>query len=163
MSCFKNLYWSLRFRCRRQEAKTDDWKSEWHLVEVIDVYDGDTCTVILCRNGQWISQKIRLMGYDTAEMKPLRNKPNRDAEIELAKRARKAFMDHIGYSETESGECIVKARCWMHCEGREKFGRILGTFYRPTRFGLETTSVNDWMIKNGYGIPYSGGTKESHV
>ena len=48
----------------------------------------------------------------------------------------------------------------MHCVGREKFGRILAYFYNQTTFGHEEKSINQWMIDNGYGKPYSGGTKE---
>lgn len=131
----------------------DNWKNEWYYVKVIDCYDGDTCTVAVYRNGKWWKQKIRMMGYDTPEMKPPLNQPNREKEIELANISKKAFMDKV-----------MNKFVWMHTHEREKYGRILASFYLPTCFngGRDTKSVNQWMIENKFGKTYDGGTKDKN-
>lgn len=142
--------WSrLLFCFRRQEPTEDDWKGEKFLVKVFSVYDGDTLTLLLKRRGKWITQKVRMTGYDTPEMKPLKSKENREEEIEKAKKARQDFISrHTEYM-------------WLVCDGREKYGRILGRLYRTTWWGKqEKESINDWMIKNSFATPYNGGKKE---
>ncbi len=91
-----NYIWSrLSFFCRRSEPVEDNWKGEVYLVKVLSVYDGDTLTVILKRGGKWISQKVRMTGYDTPEIKPLKSKENREQEIEKAKKAREDLSQYI--------------------------------------------------------------------
>ena len=146
-ACF-NLFSKCHNPPLDKDLREDNWKNEWHLIQVIDVYDGDTCTVRVRRNGVWCRQKVRMMGYDTPEMKPPKNQPNREKEIELAKKAREVFIKQ------------TRGPIWMYCHGREKYGRILATFHKKTTFGKESWSVNDWMVSNGYGKPYDGGTKD---
>lgn len=142
----------LLFSCQHSSPIDDDWKGEVHLVKVISVYDGDTLTVALIRNGKYIKQKVRMNGYDTPEIKPSLSKPNREKEIEMAKKARSDFISqHQEYM-------------WLFCDGRDKYGRILGRLYRSTCMGgMENISINDWMIRNSHAYPYDGGTKKEWV
>jgi endonuclease YncB( thermonuclease family) len=108
----------LLFSCHRSAPIEDDWKGEVHLVKVVSVYDGDTLTVSLIRNGKFIKQKVRMNGYDTPEIKPPLSKPEREKEIEKAKKAREDFISqHQEYM-------------WLFCDGRDKYGRILGRLHR---------------------------------
>jgi endonuclease YncB( thermonuclease family) len=128
----------------------DDWKGEEHLVQVESVYDGDTITVVLVRHGQHIRQKVRLVGYDTPEMKPSLTQENREQEKEMALKAREDLKTQL------------QSYMWMVCEGREKFGRILGKLYRVGCNGArEQSSVNEWMIANSHAYVYAGGTKKN--
>lgn len=138
----------LQFFCKKEPIE-DNWKGEVYLVKVLSVYDGDTLTLLLKRNGKWISQNVRMTGYDTPEIKPLKSKENREQEIEKAKKAREDFLSrHTEYM-------------WLVCDGREKYGRILGRLYRTTFCGgMEKESINDWMIHNSFATPYTGGKKE---
>ena len=38
--------------------------------KVVDVYDGDTITIVFYHNGQPIKDSFRMLGYDSPEMKP---------------------------------------------------------------------------------------------
>lgn len=162
----KLFLWNLfckPFHPEPKDIKSDNWEEEWHNATVISCYDGDTITVKLCRNGVWIIQKIRMMGYDSPEMKPSKNKVNRDEEIKHAKIAKEKLE-----------EKILNKRVILHCVGREKFGRILAYVHLPTLFSYEKKSVNqnkfgctelhgsvnEWMMENGYGVSYEGGTKK---
>lgn len=151
---FISQYFAVLCLPKPTTIKEDNWENEWYLVEVIDVYDGDTCTVRVRRNGEWWSQKIRMLGYDTPEMKPPKDKPLRNEEIALAKQARQAFCDQV-----------LGKRIWMHSQGREKYGRVLGVFYQTNCLGGadRSQSVNTWMVEKGYGKKYDGGKKENFV
>ena len=46
--------------------------------KVVDIYDGDTITVVFKLNGHYVKYKVRMYGYDSPEMKPPRADPNRD-------------------------------------------------------------------------------------
>ena len=59
-----------------------------YLVKVVDVYDGDTITVILINKCGYEKHKLRMYGYDSPEIKPLKNKKNRDTEIKNALKAK---------------------------------------------------------------------------
>lgn len=150
------LWKKIRLMCAPKPVE-DNWSKEVHLAKVISVYDGDTITVSLIRNGCHVLQKVRLSGYDTPEMKPPLAQANRDNEIKMAKRAREDLISRIGADrDTGAGGYV-----WMVCDGREKYGRILGTIHRVTFWGgRETPSINEWMIKNSLATPYSGGTKK---
>lgn len=116
-------------------------------VKVVDVYDGDTFTGCFIFKDQIIKYKFRTIGYDSPEMKPLRNKPNREQEKIKAKEAREKFIE---YSNCQNNLIIVE------CQQFDKYGRILGTV-----FNKETSeNINQKMIDNGYGLPYDGGTKK---
>ena len=72
-------------------------------------------------NGQVIKYKCRCVGYDCAEMKPLKSDPNRDKEKELAKAAKERFMQLV--TANPSGLCVIE------CGIFDKYGRILVTVY----------------------------------
>ena len=62
------------------------------IARIIDVYDGDTCKIILLQDGKFVRYTCRLLGIDTPEMKPLRNKPNREEEIKNAIKCRNRLL-----------------------------------------------------------------------
>jgi len=141
--CFQCLYTETR-------VSSDDWTDEWHYCKVVDVYDGDTCTVKLRRNGQWIEQKLRMYGYDSPERKPLKTHPNREIEILLANKAKDHFQSLV------NGRILC-----IHTTGREKYGRILAHMYHVNMFGRPVQpSINTQMIDIGHGRLYFGGSKE---
>ena len=116
-------------------------------VKVVDIYDGDTFTGCFKFKNEIIKYKFRTIGYDSPEMKPPKNKPNRDIEKEKAREARQKFIE---YSNCQNDLILVK------CQQFDKYGRILGTvFHKKT-----SENINQKMIHNGYGLPYDGGTKK---
>lgn len=115
------------------------------LAKIVDVYDGDTFTGVFKYKKDYIKYKFRTYGYDSPEMKPLKSKPNRDEEKRKAVEAREAFK---GITNWENSLVTLDMLEF------DKYGRILVNVYKN---GI---NVNEWMIKNGYGYPYYGGTKK---
>ncbi len=127
------------------------FKDKVIIARVIDVYDGDTCTILFEYNGEIMKYKCRAMGYDCAEMKPRKDDPNRDQEKKLALAAKNRFIELMG-----GVDAIVQIKCLEF----DKYGRILGYFYPLNTNIQETESINNIMIKEGHGKAYSGGTKD---
>ena len=115
------------------------------LGKIVDVYDGDTFTACFKYNKQIIKYKFRTYGYDSPEMKPLKTKPNREEEKKKAVEAREAFK-HITNWDTS----LVTLKMMKF----DKYGRILVNVYK------NNIDINQWMIDNGHGYPYYGGTKK---
>tara|TARA_B100000795_G_C22700882_1_gene399593 strand:- start:442 stop:861 length:420 start_codon:yes stop_codon:yes gene_type:complete len=115
--------------------------------KVVEVYDGDTITLILFNKGSFEKHKLRMHGYDSPEMKPRKNIQNRESIIKKAKIARDALRNLI-----LDKEVILEAM------GSDKYGRLLGTIYKQSCGS--TLNVNDYMLQNDYGYAYFGGTKK---
>jgi len=123
--------------------------------KVVDIYDGDTLTLIFRYCGKLQQHKCRMLGYDSPEMKPLLSMKNRKLEISKAKEARQALLKWV-----KSCNWIV----YIHCHEFDKYGRILIDLYvpyQPKFFGLfhKKLLINQWMIDENYGYPYDGGKK----
>lgn len=115
------------------------------LAKIVDVYDGDTFTACFKHNGKIIKYKFRTYGYDSPEMKPLKSKPNRDEEKRKAIEAREAFKEITNWNNS-----LVTLKMMKF----DKYGRILVNVYKGE------ININKWMIDNGYGYEYFGGTKK---
>ena len=59
-----------------------DLKDNTYSAKVVDVYDGDTCSIVIFLNKNFTKFKLRCLGYDTPEMKPPKDCKNR-SEIKL--------------------------------------------------------------------------------
>lgn len=124
-------------------------KEQVYRAKIVDVYDGDTCTVVIKQYNKYMKYKIRMLGYDSPEMKPSLQKENREAEIESAKIAKQALKDQI------DNQIVI-----LHCDKFDKYGRLLGTIYTTGSYCKHSLNINQWMIDNGYGYEYYGGTKK---
>ena len=131
--------------------KTDGNSIPFHTMDgyntigkVTEVYDGDTITVIMKYRNCMDKFKIRLIGYDSPELKPRKDIDDRQNVVLCAKEAKNQLSDKILNK-------IVK----VHCHSFEKYGRLLATIYT-----MDNEDVNEWMIKNGVGCKrYDGGKK----
>lgn len=119
--------------------------------KVLRVYDGDTLYVAIQIHGSVWKYKVRMLGYDSPEMKPLLSAPNRAGEI-VAAHAAKHYLEQLLARKT------VEAEFHGYC----KFGRPLVNLYArrpgwicPPPFEL----VNKQMVESGHGVPYTGGKK----
>ena len=154
-----------------KEATNDipffDFKDKKFKVKVVDVYDGDTCTVVFRYNNELVKYKVRCAGYDSPEMKPSKDLPNREEHIEKAIIARNYLINRItdlnldttSYSKAQIKEQFITNRklVKMECNGLDKYGRLLGVFY------VDGININDEMISKKHGYPYNGGTKETNI
>ena len=135
-----------------------DFKNQTRYCKVLDCYDGDTITVAIKLEKNVFKMKVRMMGYDSPEMKPSLTQYNREKEVNAAKKAKKALEDKILNK-------IVK----INIHGFDKYGRLLGTIYLENYKNVlciscicfkEEENINDFMINNNYGYKYNGGKKQ---
>lgn len=114
---------------------------------VLQVYDGDTLWLAVAYPEHKVFKyRVRLYGYDAPEMHPLRAHDHRDEEIEAAKKAKKYLEQLLPESH------IVDVEFFAY----DKYGRPLVNLTVPG----QTETINDQMVKNGYGYAYFGGKKE---
>lgn len=115
---------------------------------VVEVYDGDTITIVFYYNGEAQKHRLRMYGYDAPEMRPPKVMSNRDLHIAAAKHVREQLENKI-YDK------IV----YIKMMKEEKYGRLMGTVYVSETLD-EKTNVNKWIIDKGLGKKYEGGKKE---
>jgi len=121
--------------------------------KVVKVYDGDTIWIVFNYRKKLTKTKVRMLGYDSPELKPPKNLINRNAEISRAIAAKK-------YLESLVLNKVVK----VHLSKFDKYGRPLCTIYIPdpdTKFipCANKLCVNTLMVRTNHGVTYMGGTK----
>jgi len=109
---------------------------------VVDVYDGDTATVVFNPfpedpTSKDFAFKVRLLGYNSPEMRPRKTTFRRKRVIRNAKIAKKALSD-----------LILNKEILLECAKFDSFGRILGTIH------VDNVIVNNYMIDRGYGVRF---------
>jgi endonuclease YncB( thermonuclease family) len=146
--------------------------------KVVDIYDGDTCKVVLLYKGEYAKFTCRLFGLDTPEMKPPMSKPNREEEIAAAKRCRNRFIQlatncRIDIGMLDLSKKDIKAMMndnsklvRVVCGEFDKYGRLLVTLYDKNDIECNTMngggkSFNSILVEEKYANPYYGGTKET--
>lgn len=135
--------------------------------KVVELYDGDTCKIVLNINNNLQKFNCRLLGLDTPEMKPLLSKPNREQEILSAHKCRNRLLQLITNCECKLDSTLKKSECQklldsnnkiilVECHEFDKYGRLLVNLYSN-----ETTEtlVNKLLVDEGYAKSYDGGTK----
>jgi len=109
--------------------------------KVIEIYDGDSCTIAMWVGFQRYSFKLRLFGIDTPEL-----------------RTKNAAEKEAGYKAKEYlvGLILGKKVKIVFADKEEKFGRLLGTIY------LNGKNINQMMVTAGHAKEYFGGKKEEY-
>tara|TARA_B100000963_G_C22587949_1_gene654069 strand:- start:39 stop:515 length:477 start_codon:yes stop_codon:yes gene_type:complete len=120
---------------------------------ILSIYDGDTCTIGFKWKGEYFKTKVRMLGYDSPEMKPKLDVKNREEEKAAARRA-KDFLDKSTRDKT----------LWIEFKKFDKYGRPLAILYTETNTycylcGKTRININDLMVQEGHGYAYDGGTK----
>lgn len=118
--------------------------------KVLSIYDGDTLTIGYRYLNKNFKSKIRMLGYDSPEMKPPKNDPDRDKEKAKAICAK-------NYLEQLTKDKIL----WVEFGDFDKYGRPLATLFiidNKTCINKKT-NINNLMIQEGHGYKYNGGTK----
>ena len=124
-----------------------NFNNEMHLAKVVKCYDGDTIHCIFKHDDKYQKFSIRMYSYDTPELRPSKNIPQKERllEIKKAKEAKKRLQ-----------ELILDKLVYLECKGFDKYGRILGI----VKLSLDDKkSVNDMMVEEGFGKLYFGGSK----
>ena len=132
-----------------KNTPTVSYENQKKKVKVLRVIDGDTVDIAMYHEDtqKIFKYRIRLYGIDTPEKKPLKSLPNRDREIESAKKATQAMHDKV-----EENNHIM----YMLFYKPDKYGRLLGTLY-----DRQGNDINKWMVEHGYATEYFGQTKKS--
>lgn len=119
--------------------------------KVVDVYDGDTCTIIYEYGNEFLKTKIRVLGVDTPEKSvrgALNNTDIGDLEERAGEYVKESVVDLIG-------DKIIKVKMNKF----DKYGgRINGIIYLPIGSGYIT--LKDYLVSKKYAKPYLGGKKE---
>ena len=125
-----------------QDVELFSLKGNRYPCRVVSVYDGDTCTALFKMDKNFVKFKVRMLGYDSPEMKPRINLPDREEIKKNAVVAKEALI-----SKTKNKKIILECGNW------DKYGRLLGTLYDGD------LNINEWMIESEYGYRYDGGKK----
>lgn len=115
--------------------------------KVIKVVDGDTVDVDIDLGfGVWLrGERVRLFGIDTPESR------TRDLEEKKFGLIAKDFL-----KKALGKEATLRTKK----DGKGKFGRILGEFVVFDSLTDRYMTVNEIMIRDGYGAEYFGQSKE---
>ena len=141
-------------------------KDKEFTAKIVDVYDGDTCSIVIYLNNKFTKFKLRCLGYDSPEMKPPKDAENREHLIDLAIISRNYFINRVTnislnlnqhYSKNQIKDMMkentklvkVKSHGW------DKYGRFLGEIF------IDSININNEMIEKNYGYAYDGGTKKT--
>lgn len=119
---------------------TMNGQKKW--ARVVDIYDGDTCTIVYYEGRTPHKKKFRLYGIDTPELKVGKNVPNRDKIKKKGLEARDALRANI-----------LNKVVTIHFRKEEKYGRSMGTIF------CGGINMNQWMVESGYATEYFGGKK----
>jgi len=143
--------------------------------KVVDIYDGDTCKIVMFLDNRMTKFTCRLVGLDTPEIKPPMSKPNRDEEIAAAKRCRHRLIQlstncRVDMNTVDTSKKDIKAiinentkLVRVSCGDFDKYGRLLVTLYDANfdANALESAkSYNTILIEERFAKPYNGGTKD---
>jgi endonuclease YncB( thermonuclease family) len=135
--------------------------------KIVEMYDADTCKIVLPLFSGLYKFTCRLNGIDTPEIKPRKDKPNRENEIVWAKKARNEFLRLVCpdskcclsleskkediIKELELSRALVSVKCLEF----DKYGRLLVEI--TPAGGQETISSS--LVKANMAVAYDGGTK----
>ena len=110
----------------------------------VDVYDGDTVTLVVPIKDSYYKMKCRLYGIDTPEKKTKDGYEKKCANI-----ARNRMIELI------HGKIV-----WVECIDWDKYGRLLANIYlKKSDMKNSRNSVNDLMIVENLAYGYDGGKK----
>lgn len=128
----------------RENTQEFSLNGETFFAKVIDCYDGDTIRVnMFFRKNELKQFRIRMDGYDTPEL--IRTKDEEEKKYALiAKNA----LEKLIFGK------VVR----LECGKNEKYGRTLGKVFILDGSKKEM-NVNEFMLINKYGYPYSGSKK----
>jgi endonuclease YncB( thermonuclease family) len=114
------------------------------LAKVVHVVDGDSCTIVIKYNKEWVSLKCRLYGIDTPETR------TKNPEEKLVAYHVKEYV----------ADKILDKIIWAECFHYDSFGRTLVKIYTENpEYGCE--SLNQELVAMNYAYEYAGKKKQS--
>nr|QBK84761.1 MAG: thermonuclease/nuclease [Pithovirus LCDPAC01] len=120
---------------------------------VVEVYDGDTCTVIFAYGTEFLKFKIRVLGVDTPEIKVRGVDKNNEKAVNLAKLEKEAGIivrDDVR-NLIQNSIVSIKMSKW------DKFGgRVNGEIFLQ-----QGGTLTDFLLEHNLAKLYDGGKKEA--
>jgi len=116
--------------------------------KVVSVYDADTLTIILPIHNHIYQWRCRLLNIDGAEIRTKN------------KKEKKVGIDGRNYLRS----LLQNKECWIDCNGWDKYGRLLATFYLTKEdylTGKWNKSINQKIINLQFAYFYDGKKKTS--
>lgn len=124
---------------------------------LVDVYDGDTVTLVIPFGGEFYKFKCRLFGIDACEMTSVQNR-------ELAIKARDRVVELSG-TETAPTKKEIRQKLnsrvvlvWVVCHNFDKYGRLLVDVYSSD---TSTASFSKCLLDEKLSYEYAGKTKKT--
>lgn len=108
-----------------------------HLVKVVRVYDGDTFFGHLILDRTIHEFSFRMLGYNSAEMRPRKNLDNREDIIRRAHLSKEQLLRYLK----------IDSYVIVNCTGFGKYGRVLANVYLSPYDMDADDSVNAHMIE----------------
>jgi endonuclease YncB( thermonuclease family) len=126
------------------------FKNQTLIGKVVNVYDGDTCTVVVLFKSELMKFRMRMAGYDSPELRNT-SVPNYKNTNEYTKacNAKQALID-----------LVLNKQVTIESTGWDKYGRLLGNMFVTNKQTNSRIHVNQWMIQHGHGYIYDGGKKK---
>ena len=126
--------------CDNKNTPYFSFDKKEYLCKCVDVYDGDTITVVFkpYPNVPIYKYSIRLLGIDTPEIRT-KNLDEKKKGIEVRDILREKIL----------GKIIT-----IKCGKFDKYGRLLANI-----FDEGGQHINKWLVDNKYAYEYFGGTK----
>ena len=122
-----------------EDAPELTFKNVFCKCKVVDVYDGDTITIIIAFEGNPYKIKCRLSGIDSAEIR------TKNLDEKTAGLIAKQWLS----------DQILGKKIWIRCGDWDKYGRLLGEIFLEEN----TKSINDVLIERKLAYPYDGKKK----
>ena len=94
-ACY-GLYQNQQLRNKDIDVPFFNFNGEEHYVKVVNVYDGDTCQVMMKFNNNYYKFKIRALGYDSPEMKTPKDATRR---LKINK-IKSEYLEHMSMSDS---------------------------------------------------------------
>ncbi len=125
---------------------------------VIDVYDGDTITIVFDVNGYFLKFKCRLIGIDTCEIRSKNKEIKRLAILAKNRLFNLITNDYIDDNKKDLIRYFDENIniIWVHCLDFDKYGRLLVDCYYSAQ---DETSFSKILIDEKLAYPYDGETK----
>lgn len=135
--------------------------------KVVECYDADTCKIVLPLQNSFYKFTCRLNGIDTPEMKPRKDKPNRENEMLWAKKARAELLRLICLDNSCFENLDIKKEDVLNtlqnnkrlitvkCLEFDKYGRLLVELFGDDK----NKSFNNILVEKNLAVSYDGGKK----
>ena len=122
----------------------------------VDVYDGDTCRIVFIYNNKLVKCTVRMLGYDSPELKGtvgIEHQQALDAKYHLTRllKLNEPLVNHS--SDVKDRLVFVKMGAW------DPFGRLLATVFHNDINTDFSHSINSQMLTLPGSHPYDGGKK----